>query len=296
MHEVAAQVDTGAQDKQLQLNLLGSSDAVFQQRNRDIAIAEGRLTKLEHELQEAKFQLLQFESTVARLRTESSGYEVDQKTSAHRHDAIAGDLEEVRRQQAAAAQAAAEQAARVEAALAEKSRVHEAAAAAQQALADLTREFREAQRRLQEIDRQLAQRSARLKLLQQLQERWEGFGEGAKAVLQGRLTPALAGQKATPLMQGLEVEARVWPGLRGPARVRHRGDRCRRPGDRAAGADPARTGADRFRGPADLGFERGARRERRHPSSRARARDHRPHPCRRGPSRAGAARRLLHRR
>ena len=205
MHEVAAQVDTGAQDKQLQLNLLGSSDAVFQQRNRDIAIVEGRLTKLEQELQEAKFQLLQFESTVARLRTDCSGYEVDQKTSAHRHDALARDLEEVRRQQAATSQMAAEHAARVETVLTEKARVHEAATAAQQALTDLTREFREAQRRLQEIDRQLAQRSARLKLLQQLQERWEGFGEGAKAVLQGRLTPALAGQKATPLMQGLEV-------------------------------------------------------------------------------------------
>ena len=206
IHEVAAQVDTGAQDKQLQLNLLGSSDAVFQQRNRDIAIVEGRLTKLEQELQEAKFQLLQFESTVARLRTDCSGYEVDQKTSAHRHDALAHDLGDIRRQHDAASKIAAEQSARVETALAEKTRVHEAAAAAQQALTDLTREFREAQRRLQEIDRQLAQRSARLKLLQQLQERWEGFGEGAKAVLQGRLNPALAGRKASPLMQGFEVK------------------------------------------------------------------------------------------
>jgi len=63
------------------------------------------------------------------------------------------------------------------------------ATAAQQTITDLTREFRDAQRKLQEIDRQLAQRTARLRLLQQLQEKWEGFGEGAKAVLQGRLMP-----------------------------------------------------------------------------------------------------------
>ena len=206
LREVSAQVDTGAQDKQMQLGLLGSSDAVFQQRNRELAIVEGELTKLEQELQQAKFQLLQFESTTARLRTDCSGYEVDQKTSAHRHDSLAQDIEGLRQQQAAAAQQAAELDARVEEALAEKSRAHNESVAAQQAITDLTREFREAQRKLQEIDRALAQRTARLKLLQQLQERWEGFGEGAKAVLQGRLDPALAGAKVSPITQGLTVK------------------------------------------------------------------------------------------
>ncbi len=206
LREVTAQVDTGAQDKQLQLGLLGSSDAVFQQRNRDLAIAEGELSKLEQELHQAKFQLLQFESTVARLRTDCSGYEVDQKTSAHRHDLVAQELEGVRAQQVTAAQVATELNARSEAAVGEKTRINQEAAAAQQAITDLTREFREAQRKLSETDRQLAQRSARLKLLQQLQERWEGFGEGAKAVLQGRLDSALAGSKAVPVMHGLDVK------------------------------------------------------------------------------------------
>lgn len=206
LKEVTAQFDTGAQDKQMQLGLLGSSDAVFQQRNRELAIAEGELSKLEQELQQAKFQLLQFESTVARLRTDCSGYEVDQKTSVHRHDLVAQELAGVRGQQAAAAQLAADLTAKVEAANTEKSRVNQEAATAQQAITDLTREFREAQRKLSDIDRQLAQRTARLKLLQQLQERWEGFGEGAKAVLQGRLDAALAGAKATPVMHGLDVK------------------------------------------------------------------------------------------
>ena len=38
-----------------------------------------------------------------------------------------------------------------------------------------------------------------------MQERWEGFGGGAKAVLQGRLDAALAGAAAIPLSRGLEV-------------------------------------------------------------------------------------------
>ena len=206
LREVTAQGDTAAQDKQHELGLLGSSDAVFQQRNRELAIVEGELTKLEQDLQQAKFQLLQFESTVARLRTDCSGYEVDQKTSAHRHDSLAQEIESIRQQQAAAAQQVAELDARTEEALGEKSRAHSESVIAQQAITTLTSEFREAQRKLSEIDRQLAQRTARLKLLQQLQERWEGFGEGAKAVLQGRLETALNGAKASPISQGLDVK------------------------------------------------------------------------------------------
>jgi len=206
VRELTAQADTGAQDKQMQLSLLGTSDSAFQTRNRELALSEGELSKLEQELQQAKFHLLQLESTVARLRTDCSGYEVDQKTSTIRHDALAQELEQVRAQQAEAARVAGEFTVRVEETQAAKSRAHNEAQAAQQALTDLTHEFRDAQRKLQDIDRQLAQRTARLKLLQQLQEKWEGFGEGAKALLSGRLDAMLDGAKVAPITQGLDVK------------------------------------------------------------------------------------------
>jgi len=206
LREVSAKADTGAQDKQLQLGLLGSSDATFQQRNRDLAIVEGELSKVEQELQQTKFQILQLDSTVARLRTDCLGYEVDQKTSAHRHEALAQELEQVRQQQTSAGQLAAELDVRTEEALAEKSRAHNESTDAQHAIAELTSEFREAQRKQQEIDRALAQRSARLRLLQQLQEKWEGFGEGAKAIMQGKLDAALAGAKPSSITQGIEIK------------------------------------------------------------------------------------------
>jgi len=207
MREVTAQVDTGAQDKQLQLNLLGSSDAVYQQRNRELAVVDGEIAQIDRELQEAKFELLQFDSTVARLRTDCSGYEVDQKTSVHRHEALAKELGEATGAAEASGRVASEFAARVVEVSSAKARASDEAAAAQSALADLTREFRDAQRRLQDVDRQLAQRGARLKLLQQLQERWEGFGEGAKAILQGRLESALAGATVAPISYGLHARA-----------------------------------------------------------------------------------------
>ncbi len=205
LRELATQVDSGASDKQMQLTLLGSSDDVFQQRNRDLAIIEGELSRHEQDLQQSRFHLLQHESTVARLRADTTSHEVDQKTSAQRHDAMMRDIEALRAQQAAAAAARAEVEARVEEAMVEKARTHGEVDDVQQAISGLTKDFREAQRRLQDIDRGLAQRSARLKLLQQLQEKLEGFGEGAKAVLQGRLDGALAGAQVSPIMQGLEV-------------------------------------------------------------------------------------------
>src|SRR6185436_16623950 len=64
LREVSAQVDSGAQDKQLQLELLGGSDAVFQQRSRELTVVDGELGRLEQQLSQAKFELLQLESTV----------------------------------------------------------------------------------------------------------------------------------------------------------------------------------------------------------------------------------------
>jgi chromosome segregation protein len=207
LREVAVQADTGAQDKQMQLNLLGSSDAVFQQRNRELAISEGALSQLERDLQQAKFEMLQFESTIARLRSDNLAHEVEGRTTAHRHDALAQELGEARKQHEALAASIVHIAAAVEKALSEQLRAQGEAAASQEALLLLTRDFKEAQRALQDTDRQLAQRGARLRLLQQLQERWEGFGEGAKAVLQGRLDSSLAGAKAVAVAQGLKVKS-----------------------------------------------------------------------------------------
>ena len=205
LRELASQVDTGAQDKQMQLSLLGSSDAVFQDRNRELAVIEGELTKAEQQLSQERFHLLQLESTVARLRTDSSGLEVDARTSQHKFDTLSQELDQLRSAVEGAASALAEASQKVQEARIEQSRVNNEAQAAQAALQEATQKFREAQRRLQEIDRGLAQKTARLKLLQQLQEKWEGFGEGAKALLSGRLSAVIGEQKFTPVTQGLEV-------------------------------------------------------------------------------------------
>src|SRR5258708_3243268 len=201
--ELATQVDTGAQDKQMQLSLLGSSDAVFQDRNRELAVAEGELAKAEQQLNADKLQLLQLENASTRHRTESSSLEVDARTSQNRHDQVVAEIAEVRAAVEAAARTLSSVRSNVEEARADQSRSNNEAQATQAALLEATQKFREAQRKLQDLDRNLAQKAARLKLLQQLQEKWEGFGEGAKALLSGRLG---GGQKFAPITQGLELK------------------------------------------------------------------------------------------
>jgi len=213
LRELDAQADTGAQDKQMQLTLLGSSDAVFQDRNRELTVLDAELGQLEQELSQTRFQALQFESNVARLRTDATGYEVDQKTSAQRHEALAVDVEGVRVQQSEAAAQHAEIGARAEEAQVAKARAQSESQDLQIQIGELTKEFREAQKKLQEIDRNLAQRTARLRLLQQMAEKFEGFGEGAKAVLQGRFAPLFAVDasgatfKPRPVTEGLRARA-----------------------------------------------------------------------------------------
>lgn len=209
MRELSDQVDTGAQDKEEQLTLLGTSDAVFQNRNRELAVVDGELTTLDEELKQTKFSLLQMESTIARLRTDTTGYEVEQRTSVQRHDLLMQQFESAQQEQVAVVRMGEEIDLRAEEAMQEKSKFEQESQAIQQKIAETTREFREGQRVLQEIDRGLAQQSARLKLLQQLQEKWEGFGAGAKAVLQGRLQAAVADATVTPITKDLEVSPKA---------------------------------------------------------------------------------------
>ena len=213
LREVSARAYSGAQDRQLQWELLGRSDAVFQERNRELGVVEGELGRLEQQLGQAKGDLLQLEGAVARLRAASSASEVEARTTRLRHDELGVEIEEIRRSLAAAAARAGEEQHRLETARADQSRAHNEVHAAQSALQGALERHREAQRRLQDIDRALAQRTARLKLLQQLHEKWEGFGEGAKALLQGRLEGSLAGLKVTPVSQGLEVRTGYGPAV-----------------------------------------------------------------------------------
>jgi chromosome segregation protein len=206
LREVSTQADTGQQDKQLQLGLLGESDSAFQSRHRELSIADGEISKLEQDVQKGRFALLSAESRVARFRTDSSALEVEQRTSAARHDQLSHDAAAANAARDEAAATIATLRARLDAALKTATGAQGEVAAAQQEVVSLTSRFREAQRAMQDLDRGIAQKTARLKLLQQLQERWEGYGEGAKALLQGKVAEAAPGADFKALTSGAAFE------------------------------------------------------------------------------------------
>ena len=206
VRELAAQVDSGAQDKQQQLSLFGASDAVYPESQPRAGLRRGVGAASSASSSRRNSSCSNWRARSPGCGTDCTGHEIEQKTSARRHESLTADLTAAKDVHVAAAKAADELNARFVEATESRAALHSESIAAQQAIFDLTREFREAQRKIQELDRALAQRSARLKLLQQLREKFEGYGEGAKAILQGRLESAFAGTKPRAVTQGLEVK------------------------------------------------------------------------------------------
>jgi chromosome segregation protein len=205
IREIAAKVDSGAQDKQQYLDILGTSDETFQIANSELAAIEAQLSAADADLQKTKYRQLEDESALVRFRNDRANLEVEEKTREDRRRRLDADLVEQQGHQQTARTHLEEIRSQAEASRQRQAEEQERLATAQAQSADLSRQFKDVQRRIQEADRALAQKSARFKLLQQLQEKFEGFGEGAKALLQGKLEGALAGQRFHPLAENLRI-------------------------------------------------------------------------------------------
>jgi chromosome segregation protein len=203
--ELEAELSNASRDKNEQISLLAGSDEEFQVRNREVLGYEQRISQIERDLQQRKLGQLEAESMLVRSRSDLTNLEVDQKTSVARKARIAEDTAEVRREREAAANALNEQQARVSRAQEEVLRLRSAAEAAKESQAQALAAFRETQKAIQDLDRGLAQKTARLRTLQQLAESYEGFSEGAKALLQGRLPAGVPREAITPVSQQLSV-------------------------------------------------------------------------------------------
>jgi chromosome segregation protein len=207
LSDLAQRADASTQDKQIQLNFLGDSDEVFQDRSRELNDVEARLAAAEQELQQLKYRTLEAESALVRLRNDCTNLEVEDRAAQARTERLREEFSEQEAVEARVREALASVHEQVEAARQRQAEAQQGVADAQQAIHALGLEFKESQRRITELDRALAQKSARLKLLQQLQEKLEGFGEGAKALMQGRLGGVFGDRRFAVLSQGLKVRS-----------------------------------------------------------------------------------------
>ena len=190
-----------------QASVLGSSDDVFKEHNNELMQSQERLSQSEAELQQCKQDLLMAESGLTRLRSNCTTLEVDMKTYQVRHANLSEEVYRLKEESLLLEKESGE----IQAVLKKRKKdrekensqlekLRENAAVAQE-------KFRELQGEIQEADRGLAGISARINILHDLQEKLEGFSEGAKAILQGKLDGLLPEDAFHLLSKNLNVES-----------------------------------------------------------------------------------------
>lgn len=206
MGDFATRMDEHSQDKQLHLDVLGSSDEIFQERNRELAAIEAQLESAELEIQQLRSQAQQAENSLHQSREQMSLLEVETGTSANRLTRLEEELSEQGEGRADAQKSLEGFSKQVDETKSRQLDLETALEAARETVSETRDAFRASQVSIQEKDRTVAQKTARVKLLQQLQEKLEGYGEGAKALLKGRMQGDLGGRSFAPIAANLEVK------------------------------------------------------------------------------------------
>lgn len=191
--------------KQMQLNLVSADDEVFRQQSAELAEVEESLRDAENRLSRAKQDSLMNESAVTRLRSNCTTLEVDLKSYQVRHAALSDQIFQLKEENSSLERRCEELSAAMENA---NERLGNAEADITEAGAkadELRAQYRNQQAEIQQMDRQLASKSAKLSLLNDLQSRMEGFSEGVKAIMKGRLGECLDPLNLKIVSQNVEV-------------------------------------------------------------------------------------------
>ena len=191
--------------KQMQLNLVSADDEVFRQQSAELAEVEESLRDAENRLSRAKQDSLMNESAVTRLRSNCTTLEVDLKSYQVRHAALSDQIFQLKEENSSLERRCEELSAAMENA---NERLGNAEADITEAVAkadELRAQYRNRQAEIQQMDRQLASKSAKLSLLNDLQSRMEGFSEGVKAIMKGRLGECLDPLNLKIVSQNVEV-------------------------------------------------------------------------------------------
>ena len=204
--EFATRLDEHSVDKQLHLDVLGNSDEIFQERNRELADIEAKLESSEREIQALRTQAQEAEQVLHQSRDETSSLEVETGTSTSRLEQLKKELAEQSEGQSQAQESLDTFNQGVLETETKRSELETALEVAREKVSESRDAFRAAQVGIQELDRTVAQKTARVKLLQQLQEKLEGYGEGAKALLKGKMGGDLGGQSFLPIASKLSVK------------------------------------------------------------------------------------------
>ncbi|MGJ3243530.1 MAG: chromosome segregation protein SMC [Opitutales bacterium] len=205
--ELKNQARSNTETKQLQLGLVGDSDQVFRDKNREVLEAQEHLQEAEETLEARRQELMDLENAMTRLRSGTTTLEVDMKSYQVKHAGLADTLASLKDRRETLEAELAELESALRRRQQDREQAESAREQAREAQAKARESFRSLQGDIQELDRQLARKTAHLQVLERMNASFEGFGEGARAVLQGKAGDAVDAAQCKPLMQHVKVDA-----------------------------------------------------------------------------------------
>jgi chromosome segregation protein len=205
--QLQERIEGEARNKQQQLELFGSSDEVYRSKADELTDVQQRLSAREQALQQQKQQLLEVESSVSRLRSNCTTLEIDQKTFQSRHAALAEDIFLVEQELQVIDKQLSEFQQVLKEHAAEKASLEAEMLVGRESVQVLTQRFRAHQEKIRELDRSIAGMIAQRSVLEDMQLKFEGFSEGTKSILQGRLSDIAPGDRFEVLSASLHIES-----------------------------------------------------------------------------------------
>ena len=203
---LASRAQDATENKQLQLDVVDDSDRIFQEQSNELVQAQETLGSLEAELQQGRQNVLHAENRINRARSTCTTLEVDLKSYQVKHATLNESYLELKAQAEELEKSRAELETLLVKRKAEVTQGEATYESARERASASLANFRSIQEKIQERDRDIARKAAQLHILEGLQAKFEGFGEGAKAILEDRLGETLSKENVSILSKALKVQ------------------------------------------------------------------------------------------
>ncbi|MCZ6672850.1 MAG: chromosome segregation protein SMC [Verrucomicrobia bacterium] len=194
--------------RQQQLDLVGNSDEVYESKTKELRDVQGRIAAAEASLINERRQISETEVSISRLRTDVSHLEVALKTDEVKQSSLNEDIHRLTDETSVFEKQLQNIEKRSANFNSEKTEVCDKLTVQEKSSEELLAHFRNLQVEIQDLDRELARMAAHLNVLNDLNKKFEGFSEGAKALLQGRIDAVVDTSEFRLLAKSIKVSSK----------------------------------------------------------------------------------------
>ncbi len=206
--EVQSRSRGDLETQQQQLDIVGNSDDIFNEKREEVAEVESRMAMAEAQIMNERRTVNEHEVSISRLRAQVSHLEVELRTDEVKHANFNEDIFRLKDEKNVFEKQIQDIDSRSENIVSEKEEVSLDVETNKALVAELMGQFRSAQVEIQEMDRELARMAAHLNVLNDLNKKFEGFSEGAKALLQGKIDAIVDSSEFRLLAKSIEVSSK----------------------------------------------------------------------------------------